>query len=137
MRWRALTFAALWLVIGGLATWQLSTYGRVTGIVLLAIGLSFCWRFGRAIRFAPGTIRVDDEQAHLPAGMSSGVTESMPLDDVEHVYFLRREVPWGVSGPVLVVETRRGAFSYPRDWFIDDKHQKQVAEALARPRSPV
>jgi hypothetical protein len=136
MRWRALTFAGLWLILGGLAIWQLSTYGRATGFALIAIGLVYCWRLFRAIRNAPGTIRVDAVQAHLPAGHSSGVTESMPLGDVDHVYLLRREVPWGISGPVLVIETRRGVFSYPRDWFLDDKDQRAVADALMRGRSP-
>lgn len=133
-RGRNLFWTVLWLGLGVLATVYLSAFGRVVGVILLLVGAVFAYRLVRALMNAPGTIRVDGDQAHLPHGLASGNTEVMPVADVKHVYFLRRAVPWGKSGPVLVVETQRGAFTYPRDWFREDKDQQRVASALRRAR---
>jgi hypothetical protein len=56
----------------------------------------------------------------------------MPVADLRHAYLLRRALPWNHTGPVLVVETRRGVFQYPRDWFGAENDQKRLSQALNR-----
>ncbi len=36
------------------------------------------------------------------------------------------------TGPVLVLETKKGVFEYPRDWFAEGSDQRRVVLALNR-----
>src|SRR5262249_43030121 len=80
----------------------------------------------------PGKIVIRGEDVVLPRGLCTGDEQAMPLGDLKHAYLLRRAIPWNTSGPVLVIETRRGVFEDERDWFPLDGDQRLVAATLNR-----
>jgi hypothetical protein len=88
------------------------------------------WAFARTVIFAPGTIIVDGSQVVLPRGLCRSKPATFARDRVEHVYLLRRAVPWTRAAPVLVIEADGKAFSYPRDWFASEADQRRVIRAL-------
>jgi hypothetical protein len=39
-------------------------------------------------------------------------------------------VPWTRAAPVLVIESKDRAFTYPRDWFITEADQRRIVREL-------
>jgi hypothetical protein len=130
MRYRHLAWMCFGLVTGSLLVWKLGTVGVWVGVVLLAVGAFAAYSFVRTLVFPAGTIVISDEGAALPRGLCKGDPERMPIADVAHAYLLRRAVPWTRAAPVLVIEGRDRAFSYPRDWFITEADQRRVVREL-------
>jgi hypothetical protein len=131
-RWRHFGWALAGLVAGGLLIWKLGIVGKGVGVVLVLAALMATRSFAMTLLNAPGTIRVSDGGVLLPRGLCRGAGVDLPISDVQHVFFLRRAVPWTRTGPVLVVETRSRAFLFPRDWFASESDQRRVATALNR-----
>jgi hypothetical protein len=131
-RWRHLSWVLVCAAAGGLLLWKLGVVGKGIGLVLLAVGALHVYRLARTLLRAPGRIEVRDDTIVLPLGLCAKEQHSIPYEDVRHAFFLRRAVPWSRTGPVLVIETKSQAFTYPRDWFSSDSDQRRVALALNR-----
>jgi hypothetical protein len=131
-RWRHLAWAVAGLVIGGLMIVRMGQFGLIAGGLVVIAGLLAGKSFVRTLLHPPGTIAVRDAEVALPAELCSGNTVTVPVDEVRHAYFLRRALPWNHTGPVLVVETQRGVFQYPRDWFAGESDQRRVWSSLNR-----
>jgi hypothetical protein len=131
-RVRHLVWAWLGLGIGGLFVWMLGPVGQVIGAGALVLGVLAARAFGRTLLHQPGAIELGTDTLVLPdAPCTPGVTR-LALSDVHHAYLLRRSAPFLSSAPVLVVETKVGAFSYPRDWFDTDADQRRLAAHINR-----
>jgi hypothetical protein len=128
-RWRHLAWAAGGLAAGLGLLFVLGAVGKAVGALLLLMALASGISFVRTLRPA-GAIRISGESVELPAGLCARDTEAIPLSEIKHVYFLRRAVPWPRSGPLLVLETGRGVFAFPHDWFASDSDQRRVALAI-------
>lgn len=131
-RWRHLAWAAAGLVIGTLMIVRMGQFGLVAGAAVVVAGLFAGKSFVKTLLHPPGTISVRDAEVALPSELCSGVTVKVPVGEVRHAYFLRRALPWNHTGPVLVVETQRGVFQYPRDWFVGESDQRRVWSSLNR-----
>lgn len=131
-RWRHLAWAAAGLVIGTLMIVRMGRFGLVAGAAVAIAGLLAARSFVKTFLHPPGTISVRDGEVALPSELCSGVTVNVPVGEVRHAYFLRRALPWNHSGPVLVVETQRVVFQYPRDWFVGESDQRRVWSSLNR-----
>jgi len=111
-------------------------YGFWALLIACLIGLLFggraVFRLVRSFLRAPGTIVVREGELELPPHLDASGPVKLGADDLRHIYFLRRALPTTTSGPVLVIETVRGVFQYPRDWFEHDVDQRRVALALQR-----
>jgi hypothetical protein len=141
----------LWGVVGlGAAVFvaiKMGSLGLVLGAICAAYGLGAAWAFVQTLLHPPGTIAVRAtelpgkgtpfrearaDEVDLPTKLCSGTQMTLSIDEVKHAYLLRRALPWNQTGPVLVVETARGVFEYPRDWFAGDNDQRRIATALNR-----
>jgi hypothetical protein len=131
-RWRHLAWALAGLGIGGLMIARMGQFGLIAGGAVVIAGLFAVKSFVKTLLHAPGTISVRDGEIALPSELCSGHTVTVPVDELRHAYFLRRALPWNHTGPVLVVETRRGVFHYPRDWFAGESDQRRVWSSLNR-----
>lgn len=118
---------------GGLALLVfLGAVGKVVGLLLLIMAAFNGLSAIRTLRREPGTIRVAADRAELPDGLCRGFTHDIPLDEIHSALSLRRALPFGKTGPLLVIETDRGSFAYPRDWFGSESDQKRVENAINR-----
>jgi hypothetical protein len=129
-----------WLAVGGAAgvflVLKLGTVGKALGVFLILLAVINLVRFARTLVRAAGAIAVGEESVKLPVGLCSGESHTIPYGGIRHAFFLRRAVPWTRTGPILVIETERGVFSYPRDWFTSDSDQRRIAHAIHRHLGP-
>jgi hypothetical protein len=130
MRYRHLSWMGFGLITGTLLLWKLGTVGKWVGVVLLVVGAVAAYSFVRTLLVPAGTIVIGDDGAALPRGLCKGDPEKLALADVSHAYLLRRAVPWTRAAPVLVIEAKDRAFTYPRDWFITEADQRRVVREL-------
>jgi hypothetical protein len=130
MRYRHAAWMAFGIVLGALMVWKLGDVGKAIGVVLIGVGGFAAYSFVRTLLFPAGTIVISDSGAELPRGLCKGEPEKMAIEDVKHVYLLRRSVPWTRAAPVLVIEAKGKAFTYPRDWFITEADQRRVVREL-------
>jgi len=131
-RWRALSWTVAGLIVGLVLVIKLGSVGKAVGIILCLASLLPARNFIMTLLHAPGRIRVDDAEVSLPRGLCRSGPVTLPRTEVRHAYFLRRAVPWTRTGPLLIIETAKGVFQYPRDWFATDSDQRRVAAALNR-----
>ena len=131
-RWRHFGWMAAGAVVGVLLIWKLGTVGKGVGVLLLALGAVNLVRFARTLLQPAGEIEVNEETLLLPFGLCRKGAVRVPFDRVKSVFFLRRSVPWTVTGPLLIIQTDERAFSYPRDWFGSDSDQRRIAHAIHR-----
>lgn len=129
-RWRHFGWMVFGLVAGVLLVWIFGIVAKVLGGLFLVIAAIAGYGFVRTLLHPPGRIVVGDGKVTLPAGLCRGVEHRFDLDQVRHAFFLRRAVPWTRASPVLVIEVADQAFSYPRDWFVSERNQRRIAEAL-------
>ncbi len=129
-RMRHLTWCAVGVLLGGVLLLKLGIVGKLIGIALLVLGAIAGRAFVMTLLHSAGRIEVNEDDVTLPRGLCHAKAETLPVSDLRHAYFLRRAVPWTRSGPLLVVETSQGVFSYPRDWFATDSDQRRIAMAL-------
>jgi hypothetical protein len=131
-RWRHLAWAVVGLGLATLMVVRMGELGLVLGAIVGLLGLKAGRAFVLTLLHPPGTIAVRDDAIVLPDQLSSGHSVTVPLAELRHAYLLRRAIPWSHTGPVLVVETRRGVFQYPRDWFSAEVDQRRVSQTLNR-----
>jgi hypothetical protein len=131
-RGRHLTWMLVGLFAGAALLFLFGAVGKVIGLLLVIMALSSGVSAARTLRHQPGTIRVAADHAELPEGLCRGRTEKVSLSEVRHAYTLRRALPFGRTGPLLVIETERGNFAYSRDWFASESDQRRVELALNR-----
>ena len=131
-RGRHITWLAIGLVAGFAMLFMFGAVGKVLGLLLLIMGITSGISAARTLRHEPGTIRMAADQIELPEGLCTGRTATIPLGELRHAYTLRRALPFGRTGPLIVVETDRGAFAYSRDWFASESDQRRVEIALNR-----
>lgn len=131
-RWRHFAWALVGLGLGVLLALRLQGWIKVFSLLALLPGLSAGMAFARTLLHPPGTIRLQGDQLELTPRLCSGATVAMPIAEVRSAYLLRRALPWTTAAPVLVVETGRGVFEYPRDWFVSESDQRKIATALNR-----
>ncbi|HUH03321.1 MAG TPA: hypothetical protein VML75_15090 [Kofleriaceae bacterium] len=120
------------LVIGVLLVWKLAIVGQVLGVLFLVFAAFAGRRFVMTLINPPGTIKIENDKVELPLGLCRGRVNELTYDQIQHVFFLRRAVPWTRAGPVLVVETGELAFTYPRDWFASESEQRRVLQGIHR-----
>jgi hypothetical protein len=131
-RWRHFGWLLAGTAGGAFLVWKLGTVGKGVGLLLILIGLINAIRFARTLMQPAGVIEVDDEAVELPEGLCRKDVHRVPFAGIRHVFFLRRSVPWTLTGPVLVIETDERVYRYPRDWFASDSDQRRVAHAIHR-----
>ena len=131
-RYKHLLWAIVGLGVGLAVALHMGSIGWAIGGLVAAGGASSAWAFVRTLLHTPGTIAVRDDVIVLPVGVSSGKEASLPPAELRHAYVLRRALPWNQSTPVLVVETKRGVYEFPREWFGGESDQRRVAAALNR-----
>lgn len=135
-RWRHFGWLAVGGALGVFLLLKLGTVGKGVGVVLIALAIVNLVRFARTLVRPAGAIAVGGESVVLPAGLCSRESHTIPYGGVRHAFFLRRAVPWTRTGPILIIETERGVFSYPRDWFTSDSDQRRIAHAIHRHIGP-
>jgi hypothetical protein len=131
-RWRHFVWAIVLGGLGALFMVSFSGLGRGAGIVLLALAVWPTIEFARTLAHDAGAIGASTTALALPPRVCAGQRAEVPLAEVKHAYFLRRELPWLTTGPLLVVETRRGTFAYPRDWFASEQDQRRLIVTINR-----
>jgi hypothetical protein len=127
-----LGWAIVALAVGVLLVWKLAIVGQALGVISLVFAAFAARSFAMTLLNPPGTIRVEDDRVELPVGLCRGKSDALPYEQIKHVFFLRRAVPWTRAGPVLVVETADLAFTYPRDWFSSESEQRRVLRGIHR-----
>lgn len=135
-RWRHFGWLAIGGALGVFLIWKLGTVGKGLGVVLLLLGAFNLVRFARTLLRSAGAIAVGADGVKLPVGLCSGQTHTIGYGGIRHAFFLRRAVPWTKTGPILIIETERGTFTYPRDWFTSDSDQRRIASAIHRHLAP-
>jgi len=131
-RWRHFGWLAVGVGVGAFLVWRLGTVGKGLGVVLLILGAVNLVRFARTLLRSAGAIAVGADGVVLPDGLCSGQAHTIGYGGIRHAFFLRRAVPWTRTGPILIIETERGTFTYPRDWFTSDSDQRRIASAIHR-----
>ncbi|HEU5055188.1 MAG TPA: hypothetical protein VFU21_01625 [Kofleriaceae bacterium] len=131
-RWRHFSWLAVGSGLGIFLVWKLGTVGKGLGVVLLVLGAVNLVRFARTLLRPAGSIAVSEDSVKLPDGLCRADAHTIEYRGIRHAFFLRRAVPWTRTGPILVIETDRGVFSYPRDWFATDSDQRRIAHAIHR-----
>lgn len=131
-RWRHFAWAMLGCALGMFFLTGFGPAGAFIGVLLLVGGLMAARSFIRTLVYPAGTISLRDQDIVLPPAICAAMRVTVPLGEVRHAYFLRRALPWTTSGPVLILETQRGVFHYPRDWFAADSDQRRLASTLNR-----
>lgn len=131
-RWRHFGWLVAGLLAGGFLLVKLGTVGKAVGVALILIGILNGVRFARTLMHPAGSIEVDEEGVALPDGLCRKGSCRVGYGGIRHAFFLRRSVPWTLTGPVLVIETEDRVFRYPRDWFTSDSDQRRVAHAIHR-----
>ena len=131
-RWRHFGWLAVGGGLGVFLVWRLGTVGKGLGIILLVLGAVNLIRFARTLLRPAGSIAVSEEAVRLPEGLCGARSHTVEYRGIRHAFFLRRAVPWTRTGPILVIETDRRVFTYPRDWFASDSDQRRIAHAIHR-----
>ena len=131
-RWRHFAWAAVLVGLGALLFVSMGAFGKIAGLILLALAVGPSLEFVRTLAHEAGEIGVNAQGVALPPRICSGTSAEVPFVDVKHAYFLRRMLPWMTTGPLLVVETVRGTFAYPRDWFASEADQRRVVTTINR-----
>jgi hypothetical protein len=131
-RWRHFGWSVFSLVVGFFLVWKFGAVGKAIGLILLGLAALNALRFARTLLHAPGTFKIDKKSLSLPAGLCRGKAVEIADDELHHVFFLRKAVPWTRAGPVLIIEAKGRVYSYPRDWFVSDSDQRRIALALNR-----
>jgi hypothetical protein len=131
-RWRHFAWMVVLGGLGILLFASLGAFGRLAGLVLLAAAIPSGLEFVRTLAHDAGTIGVSSQGVALPPRLCAGTIAELSFRDVKHAYFLRRMLPWMTTGPLLVVETARGTFAYPRDWFASESDQRRVVSTINR-----
>ena len=136
-RIRYLVWAAAGIVGGILAINYLGTFAKWLGVGFVLWGVYCGYNGILALLHPAGRLVLSGRDLLLPTGVANGKPHNATLDDLRHVYWLRRSVPFLTAGPLLVVETSSASgadsnqtFLYPRDWFTYDADQKKVADVL-------
>lgn len=128
-----LGWAAFGVLAGGALLWKLGVIGQFLGGALLLLAIVNAMRAARTFLHSPGTFLLSDSsEMSIPESLCTGKDLKLGGDKLQHVFFLRRAVPWSKAGPILIVEADGRSFSYPRDWFSSDSDQRRVAAALQR-----
>ncbi len=131
-RTRHLGWAAFGLIVGMLLLLRLGAVGQGIGIALLAVGVFQGFKAVQTFLHPAGTFRVQGNNIQLPTGLCKGPELKVERANIEHVFFLRRSVPWTQAGPLLVIETGGESYVFPRDWFASDSDQRRIETALNR-----
>ncbi len=131
-RWRHFGWSAVGGALGVFLVWKLGTVGKGLGVILLLLAVVNLVRFARTLLRPAGSIAVSEESVRLPEGLCGARAHTIEYGGIRHAFFLRRAVPWTRTGPILVIETVRGVFTYPRDWFTSDSDQRRIAHAIHR-----
>jgi hypothetical protein len=130
LRGRTAWWTAFGVIAGVFLIVMMGTVAQWVGVVLIGIGALSGWSLARTFIYPPGTIVVDDDAVSLPRGLCTKKIDSHPIKTVTAAYFLRRSVPWTRAAPVLVIEAAGQAYTYPRDWFVNEAAQRQVIRAI-------
>lgn len=130
LRGRSAGWAIFGLLAGTLLIVMMGTVAQWVGAVLILVGALAAWSLIRTFVFPPGAIIVDDDGVSLPRGQCTRAIDRKPLSEVTAAYFLRRSVPWTRAAPVLVIEAAGKAYTYPRDWFVNEAEQRQIIHAI-------
>jgi hypothetical protein len=130
LRGRSAGWAIFGLCAGTLLIVMMGTVAQWVGAVLILVGALAAWSLIRTFVFPPGAIVVDDDGVSLPRGQCTRAIDRQPLAKVTAAYFLRRSVPWTRAAPVLVIEAAGKAYTYPRDWFVNEAEQRQIIHAI-------
>ncbi len=109
---------------------KLGTVGRGVGALLLCFAAYHAFRSLKTFLKPAGTIVISDDKIVLPTGLCRGRDETFPIAEVSHAFFLRRNVPWTRTGPLLIIEVGERAFLYPRDWFASEADQRRIVRAI-------
>jgi hypothetical protein len=131
-RWRNLFWGAAGMALGTFFISAFGLFGWVVGGGIALLGVSSMWSFIKTLLWKAGHIAVAEEQVTLTPALCSPTTVVLSLTDLKHAYLLKRAVPWAVSGPLLVVESKEHAWTYPRDWFATESDQRRILAALNR-----
>lgn len=129
-RWRHLGWGAFGLVAGLMLVIKFGIVGQVIGGLLLVTALRNAYLFARTLLFESGTIVVDGEHVVLPLGLCHGKSDTVTIGEVRHAFCLRRAVPWTHTAPLLIVETSKRAYVYPRDWFGSESDQYRILRTI-------
>ena len=129
-RWRHFGWAAFCMILGGLLLLKLGAVGQVIGLGLIALATYRGYRFAKTLLLPAGTIEVTSTHVELPLGLCHGKTDRKDIEEVSHVFMLRRAVPWTSSGPLLVIEVAERSYLYPRDWFESESDQRLIMQAI-------
>lgn len=130
LRARSAGWAIFGLVAGILLIVMMGTVAQWVGAVLILVGALAGWSLIRTYVFPAAAIVVDDDGVSLPRGQCTRAIDRKPMSDVTAAYFLRRSVPWTRAAPVLVIEAAGRAYTYPRDWFVNEAEQRQIIHAI-------
>jgi hypothetical protein len=131
-RWRHLFWAVVGIGVGVVVAVHMGSIGYLIGGLVAVGGVNAAIAFAKTLMHPPGELRLGERELVLPLGLSTGKSATLEADELRNAYVLRRALPWNQSGPLLVLETRRGVFEYPREWFAADGDQRRVAAALNR-----
>lgn len=131
-RWKHFFWGVIGIGVGLFVGIHMGSIGWVIGGLVALGGFNAAWAFAKTLMHPPGTVVVRDNELVVPVGVSTGDSSKMPPGDVRNAYVLRRALPWNQSGPILVIETKRGVFELPREWFAGDGDQRRIAAALNR-----
>lgn len=129
-RWRHLGWGGFGLVAGLLLVLKFGIVGQVIGGLLLLVAARNAYLFARTLLFESGTIVVDAERVVLPLGLCQGKSDTLTMGEVRHAFCLRRAVPWTRTAPLLIVETSKRAYVYPRDWFGSENDQYRILRTI-------
>ena len=130
LRGRSAGWAVFGLCAGTILIVLMGTVAQWVGAILILVGAFAAWSLIRTFVCPPGAIVVDDEGVSLPRGQCTRTIDRQPLSTVTAAYFLRRSVPWTRAAPVLVIEAAGKAYTYPRDWFVNEAEQRQIIHAI-------
>lgn len=131
-RWRHATWGLVLTLLGlFLAARVGGTTPLIAGVLVLGVAAHHAWQFVRSFLRAAGGISLDGDTLVVSPRQHAEALR-LALSEIRSAYVLRRRAPLAVSSPVLVLETARGTFEYPRDWFVTDGDQRRVAAAVGR-----
>jgi hypothetical protein len=129
-RWNNFGWGLFLLAISALFITRFGITGKSFALLFVAFGIRNGYRFVQTLLRPPGRILVEKTDVELPRGLCRDNPVQCKRADVKHAFMLRRSVPWGRTGPVLVVELDNLALVYPRNWFHSDADQERIALAL-------
>lgn len=129
-RGRHLLWSAVGTALSVLLFWRLEGNGKILALAVLALFAGSIRALVRSLLHRPGEVALRGDEVILPLGLSTGRSITLRIGEVRHAYLLRRALGWTTTGPLLVIETARGVFELPRDWFTSESDQRKIARAL-------